>query len=79
MVPFGKVLVIVVTYWRNSVLEEGRATLFEARFSSSGSFTTTVVVLLLTLGDPPFRKVTGPGLLDLKSYATGYGVNRFII
>jgi hypothetical protein len=24
---------------------------------------------MLTLGDPPFRKVTGPGLLDSKSYA----------
>jgi len=33
----------------------------------------------IILGFLPFRKVTGPGLLDSKSYATGCGANRFTI
>jgi hypothetical protein len=31
------------------------------------------------LGDTPFRKVTRPGLLDLKSYVISCGANIFII
>jgi hypothetical protein len=31
------------------------------------------------LRDTPFRKVTRPGLLDLKSYVISYGANIFII
>jgi hypothetical protein len=47
-IPISELLVIAVTYWRTSVPQEGRASLSEAHFSSSGSFTTTIVVLLLT-------------------------------
>lgn len=33
--------------------------------------------LLPTLGDPLFQEITGPGLLDSKSYTTGCGADRF--
>jgi hypothetical protein len=72
-------LVIDVTYWRTSSLEEGKPSLSQAHFSSSGNFATTVIVLLLLLRDPPFPNMTRLGLLDSKSYATSCGVYRFTI